>query len=33
MRNDYKAFDVVRVNFGDAAFAGEQGGIRPAVIV
>ena len=26
-------FDIVQVDFGDAEFAGEQGGIRPAVII
>ena len=29
----YKKFDVVLVDFGEEILAGEQGGIRPAVIV
>lgn len=29
----YRKYDVVRVDFGDIVLAGEQGGIRPAVIV
>ena len=33
MKENYKAFDVVYVDFGKVEFAGEQGGIRPAVIV
>lgn len=33
MKNGYKTFDVVLVNFGKVEFAGEQGGIRPAVII
>ncbi len=33
MKNNYRAFDVVRVDFGDAEFAGEQAGIRPALII
>ena len=28
-----KTFDVVLVDFGEVVFSGEQGGIRPAVIV
>lgn len=33
MKNNYRAFDVVRVDFGDAEFAGEQAGVRPALII
>lgn len=33
MEGGYRKYDVVRVDFGDAVLAGEQGGIRPAVIV
>ena len=33
MVKNYKAFDVVLVNFGSAEFFGEQAGVRPAVIV
>lgn len=33
MKQNYKTFDVVLVNFGEVEFAGEQGGIRPAVII
>lgn len=33
MKNGYKTFDVVLVNFGEVEFAGEQGGIRPAIII
>lgn len=33
MKNGYKTFDVVLVNFGKVEFAGEQGGIRPAIII
>lgn len=33
MKNDYKKYDVVLVDFGMVEFSGEQGGIRPAVIV
>ena len=32
MKN-YNTFDIVLVNFGQAEFDGEQGGIRPAVII
>ena len=30
---EINTFDIVRVDFGDAVFAGEQGGIRPAVVI
>lgn len=30
---EINTFDVVMVNFGDVEFSGEQGGIRPAVVV
>lgn len=30
---EINTFDIVRVDFGDVEFAGEQGGIRPAVII
>lgn len=30
---EVNTFDIVRVDFGDVEFAGEQGGIRPAVII
>lgn len=30
---EVKTFDVVLVDFGEVVFAGEQGGIRPAVII
>lgn len=33
MKNNYRAFDVVRVDFGDAEFDGEQAGVRPALII
>lgn len=33
MVKNYKAFDVILVNFGSAEFFGEQAGIRPAVII
>lgn len=33
MKNAYKTFDVVLVNFGEVEFFGEQGGVRPALIV
>ena len=33
MNSDYKAYDVCLIDFGKAEFAGEQGGIRPAVII
>lgn len=33
MEGGYRKYDVVRVDFGDIVLAGEQGGIRPAVIV
>ena len=30
---EINTFDIVRVDFGDVIFAGEQGGIRPAVVI
>lgn len=30
---EINTFDIVRVDFGDVEFAGEQGGIRPAVVI
>ncbi|WP_182431673.1 type II toxin-antitoxin system PemK/MazF family toxin [Clostridium sp. AF32-12BH] len=33
MEGGYRKFDVILVDFGDDVLAGEQGGIRPAVIV
>ena len=33
MVKNYKAFDVILVNFGEIEFDGEQGGVRPAVII
>lgn len=33
MKGDYKRFDVVLVDFGKVEFEGEQGGIRPALIL
>lgn len=33
MKNGFKTFDVVMVDFGKAEFQGEQAGVRPAVIV
>ena len=30
---EINTFDIVRVDFGDVVFAGEQGGIRPAVVI
>ena len=33
MSSDYKAYDVCLIDFGKAEFAGEQGGVRPAVII
>lgn len=33
MQNGFKKYDVVLVDFGKAEFAGEQGGVRPAVIM
>ena len=30
---EINTFDIVKVDFGDANFAGEQGGIRPAVVI
>lgn len=30
---EINTFDVVRVDFGNVEFAGEQGGIRPAVVI
>lgn len=33
MKNNYKAFDVVLVDFGDANMFGEQAGKRPAIII
>lgn len=33
MKNNYKAFDVVLVDFGNVNIGGEQAGKRPAVII
>ena len=33
MEGGYRKFDVILVDFGNDVLAGEQGGIRPAVIV
>ena len=33
MQNGFKKYDVVLVDFGKTEFAGEQGGVRPAVIM
>ena len=33
MVKNYRAYDVILVNFGSAEFFGEQAGIRPAVII
>ena len=33
MKENYKRFDVVLVDFGQVEFAGEQGGKRPCVIL
>lgn len=33
MVKNYKSFDVILVNFGEIEFDGEQGGVRPAVII
>ena len=33
MVNNYKAFDVILVNCGKIEFDGEQGGVRPAIII
>lgn len=33
MKNDYEQFDIVLVDLGDDFIDGEQGGIRPCVIV
>lgn len=30
---EINTFDIVRVDFGEVEFAGEQGGIRPAVVI
>lgn len=30
---EINTFDIVKVDFGDVVFAGEQGGIRPAVVI
>jgi mRNA interferase MazF len=30
---EINTFDVVRVDFGDVEFSGEQGGVRPAVVI
>lgn len=30
---EINTFDVVMVNFGDVEFSGEQGGVRPAVVI
>ena len=33
MKNGFQSFDIVLVDFGKVEFNGEQGGIRPAVII
>lgn len=33
MQNGFKKYDLVLVNLGDAVLSGEQGGVRPAVIM
>lgn len=33
MKNNYKAFDVVLVDFGETKLSGEQAGKRPAIII
>ena len=33
MKENYKRFDVVLVDFGQVEFAGEQGGKRPCIIL
>ena len=33
MKENYKRFDIVLMNFGQVQFAGEQGGKSPAVIL
>lgn len=33
MKNGFKTFDIVMVDFGKAEFQGEQAGVRPAVII
>lgn len=33
MRNDYEQFDIVLVDLGDDFIDGEQGGVRPCIIV
>ena len=30
---EINTFDIVKVDFGEANFAGEQGGVRPAVVI
>jgi mRNA-degrading endonuclease toxin of MazEF toxin-antitoxin module len=30
---EINTFDIVKVDFGNIEFAGEQGGIRPAVVI
>lgn len=30
---EINTFDIVKVDFGDIEFAGEQGGVRPAVVI
>ena len=33
MRKDYEQFDIVLVDLGDDIIEGEQGGIRPCIII
>ena len=33
IKMEINTFDIVRVDFGEVEFAGEQGGIRPAVVI
>ena len=33
MKNDYRMYDVVKVDFGNDVIGSEQGGIRPAIII
>ena len=33
MKENFKRFDIILVDFGQVEFAGEQGGKRPAVIL
>ena len=33
MKKDYEQFDIVLVDLGDDIIEGEQGGIRPCIII